>query len=337
VKRSFWAIVSLALIAGMTCACAPGREQEPVPTEDQEHSARVVEVVNKVDALPRPEDDWGPAVVDMAIYGGGQVRTGTASSATVKLLESMVRLAAESLFTVKESTARQERLVTTLLLQEGRLWAYLTAGQPHEFTVETGSAVVAVRDTLFTVKVEPDQTTSVSVAEGEVVLTAQGVSVTVAAGQQATVKPGRPPSSPEPMSDEECALWVDEFKKWSGDEALSIEMFGICPTATPTPTPTPTVTPIPVLPTVTPTFTLTPTPTPMSTEIPTLTPAPTAKDYVAECNTLLEQGKPLLVEHIDCTLACLRHFYAKRMFNIIDWRSPCCCRGMRARCTLQIN
>jgi hypothetical protein len=245
----------------------PTEEQEGVPTEEQERSATVVEVVNKVDAHPRPKDDWQPAVVDMAIYGGGQVRTGAASSAIVELLEGVVRLVAESLFTVKESTTRQEKLVTTLLLQEGRLWAHLTSSQSHEFTVETGSAVVAVRDTRFTVKVDPDQTTRVSVAEGEVVVTAQGVSMTVTAGQQATVEPGRPPSPPEPMSDEECGLWAKEFEMWSGDEKLSIEMFGICPTATPTPTPTPTATP-------TPTPTATPTPVP-PTATPTVTPTPT--------------------------------------------------------------
>jgi hypothetical protein len=218
-KKGFWIIFSVTLMAVMACSCAP--------SGDQEHSATVVEVVNKVDAHPRPKDDWQPAAVDMAIYGGGQVRTGAASSARLELLEGMVRLAAESILTVKESATRQERLVTALFLQEGRLWAHLTTSQPHDFTVETGSAVAAVRDTRFSVRVGPDQTTLVSVAEGEVVLTAQGVSVTVAAGQQATVESGQPPGQPEPMSDEENALWATEG-----------EMPELAP-----PTPTPTIMP----------------------------------------------------------------------------------------------
>ena len=204
-KKGFWTIMGLALMAAMTCSCAP--------SEDQERPATVVEVVNKVDAHPRPKDDWQPAVVDMAIHGGGQVRTGAASSARLELLEGVLRLAAESLFTVKESTTRQERLETTLFLQEGRLWAHLMASQPCEFSVETASAVAAVRDTRFSVKVDPDQTTLVSVAKGEVVLTAQEESVTVVAGQQATVKPGQPPSPPEPMSEEERALWATEGER----------------------------------------------------------------------------------------------------------------------------
>jgi hypothetical protein len=175
----------------------------------QEHPATIVETVNKVDAHARPRDDWQPAAVDMAIYGGGRVRTGAASAARIELLEGLVRLSADSIFTVKKSATRQGKLVTTLSLQEGRLWAHLAPGQPHEFAVETGSAVAAVRDTDFSVRVA-DGETLLSVAKGEVVLTAQEQSVTVAALQQATVEPGQPPAPPEPMSDEERALWATE-------------------------------------------------------------------------------------------------------------------------------
>ncbi len=162
-----------------------------------------------MDAHPRPRGDWEPAVVDMAIYGGGQVRTGAESSARLELLEGLVRLSADSIFTVKESVTRQGTLLTTLLLQEGRLWVHLTSDQPHEFTVETGNAVAAVRDTHFSVEVA-DGETLLSVAEGQAVLTAQEQSVTVVAGHQATVEPEQPPSPPEPMSKEERDLWVTE-------------------------------------------------------------------------------------------------------------------------------
>jgi len=97
----------------------------------QERPATVVETVNKVDAHPRPRDDWQPAVVEMAIYGGGQVRTGAESSARLELLEGLVRLSADSIFTVKESVTRRGMLLTTLFLQEGRLWVHLTSDQPH--------------------------------------------------------------------------------------------------------------------------------------------------------------------------------------------------------------
>jgi len=230
-QKRLWIVGGLVLMAVVVAVLFL------LPSREQEHPATVVEAVNKVDAHPHPKDDWLPAAVGMAIYGGGQVRTGAASSARLEMLEGLVRLSAESLFTVKESATRQGKLVATLFLQEGRLWAHLTASQPHEFTVETGSAVAAVRDTRFSVKVA-DGETLLSVAEGQVVLTAQEQSVIVATGQQATVELGQPPSPPEPMSDEERALWVTEGEM--------PELSPPTPTATPTPTLTPTVTPVKV-------------------------------------------------------------------------------------------
>jgi hypothetical protein len=100
-------------------------------------------------------------------------------------------------------------LVTRLFLEEGRLWAHLASDQPHEFAVETGSAVAAVRDTSFSVRVA-DGETLVSVAAGEVELTAQEQSVTVGEEEQATVEAGQPPSATEPLSNEERRLWANE-------------------------------------------------------------------------------------------------------------------------------
>ena len=231
-KEGLWIGMGLVLMSAMVCSCAL--------VEDQGRPAIIVEVVNRVDAHPHPKDDWQPAETDMAVYGGGQVRTGSASSARLELLEGVVRLTAETLFTVKESTTRQERLETTLFLQEGRLWLHLASDEPHEFTVETGNAVAAVRDTHFSVRVDPDQTTLVSVAKGEVELRAQEQTVIVTAGEQATVEPGRPPAPPELMSEEELTLWVAEAERFVIEDFERI-----------LPTPTPTLTPMPV-PTATP-------------------------------------------------------------------------------------
>jgi hypothetical protein len=209
----------------------------------------------------------------MAIYGGGRVRTGEASSAQLALLEGIVRLAAQTVFTVKESATRQGKLETSLVLEEGRLWAHVTTDQPHEFTVETGSAVAAVRDTHFSVRVA-NGTTFISVAAGQVALTAQKQSVMVAAGQQAMAEPGKPPSPPEPMGDEEWKQWAAEA------EAVHIEALDrALPTATPeppTPTHTPTSTATPTAkPRARPTATATPVPpTATVTPIPTAPPGP---------------------------------------------------------------
>ena len=202
-KGRLWIAGGLVLVAVVIIAIFL------LTTKGREHTATVVEVVNSVDAHLRPKDDWLPAIVDMTVYGGGQVRTLAESSARLELLEGIVRVSADSIFTVKESVTRQGRLLTTLFLQEGRLWIHLAPDQPHEFSVETGNAVAAVRDTHFSVSVA-DGETLVSVAKGEVELTAQEQSVTIGKEEQATVKPDQPPSPPEPMSDEERRMWATE-------------------------------------------------------------------------------------------------------------------------------
>jgi len=204
-KKLMWIAVSAVLVA--VIAGAFFLFVRPSPGE--EHPATVLETVNQVDAHPRPKQDWRPAAVDMLIYSGGRVRTGAASSARLELLEGVVKLAANSVFTVKKNSTRQEDLITTLFLEEGRLWANLTSDQTHEFTVETGNAAAAVRDTRFSVRATAGETL-VSVAQGAVVLTAQEQSVTVAAGQQAFVLADQPPSPPQPMDDAERALWATE-------------------------------------------------------------------------------------------------------------------------------
>jgi hypothetical protein len=288
VKKGLWIASGLVLVAVIVVGLLL------LPSGGQERPATVVEAVKKVDAHPRPKDDWRSADVGMDIYGGGQVRTGVESSARLELLEGVVRLAAESVFTVEKSTTLRGKLVTTLFLQEGRLWAHLTAGQPHEFTVETDSAVAAVRDTRFSVRVANGETL-LSVAEGEVVLTAQEKSVTVAAGQQATVKPGHPPSPPEPMDYEERALWA------TGGEMPELAP----PTPTSTPTPTATLTPTQT-PTNTPTSTDTPTATPVPTNTPTNTPIPPPTNTPTPTPPLLTQWTEQVEAFAGAQTLCLR-------------------------------
>jgi hypothetical protein len=269
-KKRLWIASSLALVVVFLIG---GTLFLRLPGGGQENTATVREVVNKVAAHARPEDNWQPAAAGMVVYGGGQVRTGADSSARIELLEGVVRLSAETVFTVKESIARRGKLLTTLFLQQGRLWTHLTTDQPHEFTVGTGNAVAAVRDTRFSVSFEGD-TTLVSVAEGEVMVTAQGQTVTVRAGQQIIVADRQPPSQPEPMSDAERALWATEGEMPA--MATPTPTFTSTPTNTPTPTPTSTTTSTST-PTPTPTATpaLTPTPTPSFTPTNTATPTPT--------------------------------------------------------------
>ena len=142
--------------------------------------------------------------MNRAVYVGGQVRTHEAPAVRTELRERVVRLSTETVLAVKGSTTRRDTLLTTLSLETGRVWVNRTTDQPHEFTVETSGAVAVVRDTRFGVRLSNGETL-VSVAVGEVELTAQKQVVTVSAGQQSVVAPGQPPPAPWRMT--EASPW----------------------------------------------------------------------------------------------------------------------------------
>jgi hypothetical protein len=96
-KRIYWIAGGVALLAVILVAVVLFLR----PSGEQGRPAEVIEVVNQVDAHPRPKDDWQPAAVGMEVYGGGQVRTGAASAARLELLEGVVRLSADSLIPLR--------------------------------------------------------------------------------------------------------------------------------------------------------------------------------------------------------------------------------------------
>ena len=271
-KKTILLMTCLALIAGLMCTSCTWM-QPPVP----EHTARLVEVVNLVEAHPQPKDDWEAATVGMNIFIGGQARTG-ADSARLQLLGGTVRIWSDSIFTVSANRAGPDEVVTDIFLEQGRIWAHLNPDQPHHFTVETNSVVTAVRDTHFSVMAAPDQNTLVSVAQGQVLLSSEGDSLTLAAGQQHVSQPGEPLGPPQPMSDLD-----GRSGPWRG----SCEIIALLPTITPSPTLTPDPTPTPVptgtaTPTLVPTATQEPTPTPSPTFTPTPSPTPVPMRRIPE-------------------------------------------------------
>jgi hypothetical protein len=65
-----------------------------------------------------------------------------------------------------------------------------------DYVIRTPSCVIGVRGTVLTAIVSPEQASSIAVQEGAATVSAQGVTVTVNAGQTSYVPFGRPPSQP---------------------------------------------------------------------------------------------------------------------------------------------
>ena len=157
-----------------------------------ERPATITEVINQVDAHPRSGDAWTAATVNMLLYGGGQVRTFADSSARINLEDGVVRVAANSVFTVQQYQKQDDNRLVHFLLEAGRVWVHLDEPviEPSVFEIETATGIAAVRDTRYSVQIDADGMMLVSVDQGKAVVSAQGTSVIVRAGQQVTVLKG---------------------------------------------------------------------------------------------------------------------------------------------------
>jgi len=157
-----------------------------------ERPATITEVINQVDAHPRSGDAWTAATVNMLLYGGGQVRTFADSSARINLEDGVVRVAANSVFTVQQYQKQEDNRLVHFLLEAGRVWVHLDEPviEPSVFEIETTTGIAAVRDTRYSVQIDADGMMLVSVDQGKAVVSAQGTSVIVRAGQQVTVLKG---------------------------------------------------------------------------------------------------------------------------------------------------
>lgn len=201
---------SILILLALLVACGGGGETpvEPsvppvLPTPAELH-ATINDLINLVDGHSRADPAWEPAFVEMSIFLGGEVRAGEASTARLKLEESLIRVAPNTIFTLNQP----DEQTLQLDLQEGQIWLNVEGLAPGEsFQVETPGASASVRGTRFSVRVNEKQTTFVSVAGGTVNVTGASTSVDVTAGARTTVPLGGDPTPPESMPTDEQLGW----------------------------------------------------------------------------------------------------------------------------------
>lgn len=182
-------------------AASPSPTAAPVPEGPQ---ATVVDVINDVDAHALPDEEWTPALPEMTVYQGGEVWAKEASTARVEVEKALVRVAPNTIFTLGQPAPE----TVQLSMDEGQMWVNVEGLAPGEtFEVETPSAVASVRGTRFSVRVDPDGVTWISVVEGTVWVRAGGEEVEVSAGMEVRVPPGGPPDAPMLMDPEQSIPW----------------------------------------------------------------------------------------------------------------------------------
>lgn len=193
-------------------------------------SAQLSELKNDVQAMRQAGETFTKAREGDVVVLGGRVSTGSESKVRLDLTEgTIVRLGADTEFTVEELTQTAADPFTRLKLLTGQLWVILNGGS---LEVETPVGVATVRGSYLGVKFDPQtQRLEVTCLEGQCGLSNDAGVVQLTNGQSSEIVGEEPPAPIEALTYEEIQAWLEENPE---AETIVKEVY---PEGTPTPDP----------------------------------------------------------------------------------------------------
>ena len=193
-------LVFLALVVQASAASAAPPEA----------GAEIVSLQGKGEYREPAESRWRNALVRQQLAQGHFVRTGDASRMGVLLFDqTQIRLAANSMLQIKQVGDNRDR-GTVLNQSAGRSWTQ-SKNVPNRLSVETPSALAAIRGTDWELVVDEDGTSTLTVLSGEVLLSNDQGSVSIGAGEQARAQKGVAPVKRLLANPRERVQWVTSF------------------------------------------------------------------------------------------------------------------------------
>ncbi len=189
------------------------------------HSLAIVQRVAVVDSLTGSaevvKNGEGPPVglkVGQLVHAGDVIRTGADGSVELRWARwaggMRIKVGPNTTFTVKRSVVNRSSkdAESRLRVDAGTIWVRIRKALTgkSKFEVETPTAVAAVRGTTFSVTVERDGTSQVTVWKGAVeVAGAKGGAVVVSGGSSFTAGQAVG-GAPQPMSEAEQEQWQQQ-------------------------------------------------------------------------------------------------------------------------------
>ncbi|MBU2607922.1 MAG: FecR domain-containing protein [Chloroflexi bacterium] len=161
--------------------------------------------------LKRPgSTTWEAAVDGTTLEAGTRVQIASNSNAVITFFNgTTVELEPDTDLMVEQLEAGSQNQPTVIVLRQwfGKTLSRVTklADPGSKYGIQTPSAYIAVRGTLFVTEVDETGAARVQTIEGLVSVSAQGEEVYLPAGQQTAVEPGAPPSKPVPINHAEGA------------------------------------------------------------------------------------------------------------------------------------
>ncbi len=151
--------------------------------------ATVLEIGGKVEFLPANTQNWYPCNTNQPLYGGDQVRTGERSRAAVRLSDLTVfRMGERAYLRIRADQKKKSGLD----LFRG-LFYFFHRDNPGELDIHTPIVSAVVRGTEFNVQVAADNTTTLTVLDGEVAMTNEFGDLQLKSGEQGRAEPGKAP------------------------------------------------------------------------------------------------------------------------------------------------
>jgi len=154
--RSYFSAAALGFLLLAACGPKPSPTASPAlntPTPDSSRAAIVSEIVNDVEAKASDAEAFAEAGNGTVVNAGGQVRTGDASKARLDFSGgSIIRLAANSIFSVQQVETANGGLLARLKLEVGKIWVSLSGGAVE---VETPVGVASVRGSFAIIAYDP--------------------------------------------------------------------------------------------------------------------------------------------------------------------------------------
>lgn len=182
----------------------------PAPVFAASVAGKIISLQGQGDARATPHAEWKPAAIQQRLGEGDFVRTRDASRMAILLSDqTQIRLAANSMMQVKQIGDEQDR-GTILKQHAGRSWAQ-SKNVPNKLTVETPTAIAAIRGTDWEISVADDGAATLTVLSGEVQFSNAQGAVSVRVGEQALAREGMAPVKRVLQNPRSRVQWVSSF------------------------------------------------------------------------------------------------------------------------------
>ena len=147
---------------------------------------------------------WEKAEDGMVLEPGSRVRTAPDSQASITFSQgttTKLEPGTDLIVAKLDGDEHDQPDSVVLKQQSGKTWNQVAARPDGDqyFLLQTSSADIKVRGTLFSTEVDEAGKTLVKTNKGRVDVSAQGEEVQVGAGRQTEVEAGAPPSAPAPI------------------------------------------------------------------------------------------------------------------------------------------